>query len=166
MSILFSDIVCDSLSVRIVIGSINFVSLNNVANLTRVNYNDFSWHTTPAGPQGGKPRCYLTAASFREDTSPPPTLWVTTGLVLDSFLTGRVRFEGHTDTTYEKGIGIHLPSREFGRYVSILQKLMDTPEIWLPTSKIELDTNPNVKQDALVFAQFPSLYSLCFCPYL
>lgn len=137
------------------------MSLNNVANLGRVNYNDFVWHTTGTGRLGGKPRSFLTAAAFEGEGSPPPTLWVTTGLVLDSFLTGRLRFEGNSDlnqdTTHEKGIGIHLPSRECERFVSILQKLLDTPAIWLPTCKIELDTAPNVKHDALVFAQFPSL---------
>jgi hypothetical protein len=127
----------------------------------RINYHEYYWHTTATGRLGGKLRTYLSASAFQGNPlPPPPTLWVTTGLVLDSFLEGHVKIEGNPDrninTTYEKGIGIHLPSREFPRFVSVLQKLLDTPDIWLPTCKIEVDTNPNIKLDALVFGQFPS----------
>lgn len=146
----------------------NFSFARNGGNLTRVDFSDFKWYTTSAGRMGGKPRSYLTAVTLADKDTPPPTLWATTGLVYDSFLKGHVKYEGNPERnlskTYEKGIGIHLASREFGRFSSVLHQLLGTPEVWLPTCKVELDTNPNVKHDALVFAQFPCLCLIFHVP--
>ncbi|KAE9409071.1 hypothetical protein BT96DRAFT_932335 [Gymnopus androsaceus JB14] len=109
--------------------------------------------------QGGKPRVYLYAKMFAGHSSPPPVICVTTGLVMDSFFEGRLKFSAdpsrNIQESWEKGLSIHLFGKELARFVSMQHVLTGTMKLWLPIVRVTFDLNPNMPIDALCFSLFP-----------